>query len=431
MSVYRLLFVFSIIQINILVGQVVRINLDSLTTKDDNEFSIHILKSQPSKPVKLPPGDNQSRRFLTEFYSWKMTDDPDIVVIIESRIKGDVLYIDKNRNNDLTDDGAPILFPFTRDTISFEIIAPKDAQQKTTILFSRANSYKNRSIDLPDTTQNKILDQFNNLSPKMAKVVGGLYGEPDFRGSSGSFYFADRVSVRRGSIVVNKIKYSIGLFDFSNNGLFNDDDDVLLIDNGESGALRFLDKDRVFKLNDIFTLGNQNFKIDRQDPYGRWIEVKNTLDENTYYYKQYVDSLTISTTQIVKLKQEFWKNRFVSLTGDSISLSSFKGKYIFLNFWGEWCTPCLEEIPSLVGAMNEYSESRIQFIGFIKLQDEEKAKTAIYENGITWPQIELTDTIEEKFMIRSYPTNILILPNGEECLILHQVNDLFFKQYVK
>jgi thiol-disulfide isomerase/thioredoxin len=431
MSLYRLVLIISIIQTNILVGQIIRINLDSLTTKDDTDFSIHILKSQPSKPVKLPPGDNQSRRFLTEFYSWKMTDDPDIVVMIESKKNGDLLYIDRNMNNDLTDDGLPLSFPFKQDTISFDIIAPKDAQQRTKILFSRANTYKSRVIDLPDTIRKNNLDQFNNLNPKLAKVLGGFYGEPDFKGSAGSFYFADRVSVRRGSIVVNKTKYSIGLFDFSNNGLFNDDDDLLLIDNGESGALRFDDKNRVFKLDDIFTLGNQNFKIDRIDPYGKWIEVEKTLDENTLYYKKYNDSLTISAIQKVKLKQELWDNKFISLDGDSISLNSFKGKYILLNFWGEWCPPCLEEIPFLVGAMKEYPETRIQFISFIKLQDEEKAKMVIKENGINWPQIKLTDKIEKKFMIRGLPTNILILPNGDECLILHQVNKLYFKQNIK
>jgi len=431
MSFYRLFLICNIIQTTILVGQVARINLDSLTTKDDDDFSIHVLKSQPSKPVKLPPGDNQSRRFLTEFYSWKMTDDPDIVVMLESKINGDLLYIDRNMNNDLTDDGLPLFFPFKQDTISFDIIAPKDVQQRTKILFSRANTYKSRFFDLPDTTRNNNLDQFNNLNPKLAKVLGGFYGEPDFKGSAGSFYFAERVSVRRGSIVVNKTKYSIGLFDFSNNGLFNDDDDVLLIDNGENGALRFLDKDRVFKLNDIFTLGNQNFKIDRIDPYGKWVEVEKTLDENTFYYKQYNDSLTISSVQKVKLKQEFWNNKFISLDGDSISLNSFKGKYVLLNFWGEWCKPCIEEIPSLVGAMKEYPETRIQFISFIKLQNEEKAKMVIKEHGINWPQIKLTDKIEKKYMIRSYPTNILILPSGEECVILHQVNELFFKQYLK
>jgi hypothetical protein len=49
---------------------------------------------------------------------------------------------------------------------------------------------------------------------------------------------------------------------------------------------------------------------------------------------------------------------------------------------------------------------------------------------MTWPQVFLTDDVEKAFKIRTYPTNILILPNGRECLIGHQVTDTFFKMLV-
>ncbi len=51
-------------------------------------------------------------------------------------------------------------------------------------------------------------------------------------------------------------------------------------------------------------------------------------------------------------------------------------------------------------------------------------------SSVAWPQLFPTEDVEQAFTIIGYPTNILVLLNGRECVVTHQANDAFFKRYV-
>ena len=117
------------------------------------------------------------------------------------------------------------------------------------------------------------------------------------------------------------------------------------------------------------------------------------------------------------------------MNGNLIHLENLKGKFLLLNFWGEWCKPCQQEIPFLINAKNKYS-SNVEYISFIKTYNLKKAKEIIKQNNIEWIQIELPKDIEEKFKLRGYPTNILIFPDGINILKQGMVNEDFFDKYI-
>jgi peroxiredoxin len=52
-----------------------------------------------------------------------------------------------------------------------------------------------------------------------------------------------------------------------------------------------------------------------------------------------------------------------NLTGQPVTLSSYRGKVVLLDFWATWCGPCKEEIPHLVDMQNRYGSEGLQIIG--------------------------------------------------------------------
>jgi thiol-disulfide isomerase/thioredoxin len=52
-----------------------------------------------------------------------------------------------------------------------------------------------------------------------------------------------------------------------------------------------------------------------------------------------------------------------TLTGSKLSLSSYRGKTVVLNFWGSWCVPCREEAPVLGAVAARYRSSGVSFLG--------------------------------------------------------------------
>ena len=51
------------------------------------------------------------------------------------------------------------------------------------------------------------------------------------------------------------------------------------------------------------------------------------------------------------------------LKGNTISLSDYRGKVVFLNFWATWCVPCRAEIPGFVEVYEKYREKGMEIIG--------------------------------------------------------------------
>jgi len=51
------------------------------------------------------------------------------------------------------------------------------------------------------------------------------------------------------------------------------------------------------------------------------------------------------------------------LSGQTLDLSTYRGKIVLLDFWATWCDPCREEIPHFVELQNKYRDQGLQIIG--------------------------------------------------------------------
>jgi len=62
-------------------------------------------------------------------------------------------------------------------------------------------------------------------------------------------------------------------------------------------------------------------------------------------------------------EQVLWTQQFQTPSGDLLSLASFKGRPLLLNFWATWCPPCVEELPMIDAFWREPAAKGLQVIG--------------------------------------------------------------------
>lgn len=74
-----------------------------------------------------------------------------------------------------------------------------------------------------------------------------------------------------------------------------------------------------------------------------------------------------------------------TLEGDTISLSDYRGRVVFVDVWATWCDPCVEEMPTLARAARRHPDA--QFIGIDILDDKEKAEAFVRDHDIGFPII--------------------------------------------
>jgi peroxiredoxin len=73
--------------------------------------------------------------------------------------------------------------------------------------------------------------------------------------------------------------------------------------------------------------------------------------------------------------------------GDTIELSSIKGKYILLDFWASWCGPCRRESPTMVRIYNTYKDKGFTIISVSIDDSKEKWIKAIEKDHYTWTNL--------------------------------------------
>ncbi len=107
--------------------------------------------------------------------------------------------------------------------------------------------------------------------------------------------------------------------------------------------------------------------------------------------------------------------------GNTHTLSRYKGKTIFLNFWGTWCPPCRAEMPDIQKLYEEFDqegEDALVILGVAapnlgKEKSEDGIKTFLEENGYTYPVLMDTEAgLFQTYGITSFPTTIMIDRDG-------------------
>ena len=105
-----------------------------------------------------------------------------------------------------------------------------------------------------------------------------------------------------------------------------------------------------------------------------------------------------------------------NLQGSTTKLSSLRGKYVVLDFWGSWCIWCIRGIPHMKEAYSKYKD-KMEILGVDCRDTEEKWKAAVEEHQLPWMQVRCPDaqlqSIASQYNIEGFPTKVIIDPNGK------------------
>lgn len=129
------------------------------------------------------------------------------------------------------------------------------------------------------------------------------------------------------------------------------------------------------------------------------------------YLKSLQDNVSVETGSIAP---DFTAK---NISGENISLKSFKGQYVLLDFWASWCVPCRRENPNMLRIYNKYKTKNFTILALSMDESSSAWIKAIQQDNMPW--IQLSDTgafngmTARTYGITSIPSNVLIDPQGK------------------
>jgi thiol-disulfide isomerase/thioredoxin len=104
---------------------------------------------------------------------------------------------------------------------------------------------------------------------------------------------------------------------------------------------------------------------------------------------------------------------FTTHEKQSVSNAALRGKVVLLDFWGTWCPPCRESVPTLRNLNKKFLGKSFQLIGISSDDDEEVWSTFIQAQHMDWSEyIDSSEKVLTAFKIESFPTYIVLDKDG-------------------
>ena len=116
------------------------------------------------------------------------------------------------------------------------------------------------------------------------------------------------------------------------------------------------------------------------------------------------------------------------LQGKDLTLSSLRGKYVVLDFWGSWCGWCIKGIPEMKKYYEKY-KGKMEILGIDCRDTEEKWKAAVEKHELPWLHVRNAGApdVSVLYAIQGYPTKIVVDPEGKIAKIVVGEDPAFYQ----
>ena len=97
----------------------------------------------------------------------------------------------------------------------------------------------------------------------------------------------------------------------------------------------------------------------------------------------------------------------------TVNLKDYRGRFVLLNFWATWCSPCLKEMPDFEKAYLQMGHDKLVVLAVGMGESIEKIKAFFYKYGFSFPLLaDNKMEITKLYGVRNIPVTYMIGPDG-------------------
>ena len=252
---------------------------------------------------------------------------------------------------------------------------------------------------------NQLFTKEIKIKPSPYKGSLGLSLNTDNQIEKKYFLFASFPEFKKGNISLNGQDLEIFVSNgFSRVNYFKDRVSLFISSISDSLPSE-LEGDIPYQIGDVFNVKGHDYLIDSISNWGDKLFLK--------YIGQ--------NTKPIGITEGFYMPKFEAKHFDNFifELNQYPNKYILLDFWGTWCNPCIALIPELKELNREFEDKKFTLVSVAYDREPQKVLDFIEKEQMNWKHVFVSQTqpdknsLVEKLKVTSFPTTILISPDGK------------------